>query len=113
MISRTAGDNDSAGKKTEFDLRYNFSVPGKTQKVRFVAALPRTISEKQKVTVSFDPRPHRIFRKDGNRYAEFIFNNPKGDFEIVFHVKAEILRCDLFTLRKKGDPNRGERPRSY
>ncbi len=43
-------------------LCYDFFVPGKTHKIKFVVALPKTIPDRQKVReIEFFPRPSREF----------------------------------------------------
>ena len=87
----------------DMHLCYNFFVPGKTHKIKFVVALPKTIPDRQKVReIEFFPRPSREFSSNcGNQYAEFIFSEPKRRFDVEIHVKAELFRYDLSTARKK------------
>jgi len=84
-------------------LCYDFFVPGKTHKIKFVVALPKTIPDRQKIReIECFPRPSREFSsKCGNQYAEFIFTEPKRRFDVEIHVKAELFRYDLSTARKK------------
>jgi len=84
----------------EFDLSYEFSVPGETHRISFVAVLPRTIPDRQTVLgISYSPKPSRIFNRNGNRYAEFVFVRPERHVEIKISVKAELFRYDLMTAR--------------
>ena len=87
----------------EMHLCYDFFVPGKTHKIKFVVALPKTIPGRQKVyEIDFFPKPSRKFSSNsGNQYAEFIFSEPKRRFDVEIHVKAELFRYDLSTARKK------------
>ena len=86
----------------EMHLCYDFFVPGKTNKIKFVVALPKTIPDRQKVReIEFFPKPSREFSSNsGNQYAEFVFSEPKRRFEVEIHVKAELFRYDLSTARK-------------
>ena len=88
--------------KVEFELGYEFSVPGKTPVVKFVALLPQTISGRQKILgVDYSQEPSRIFSKNGNRYAEFVFVKPEKPFKVQINIKAELFRYDLSTAREK------------
>jgi len=84
----------------EFDLTYDFSVPGQTRSISFVVVLPTTIPCRQKIlSRSYLPKPSRIFNENGNRYAEFVFNKPERHEKVKIRVKAELYRYDLLTSR--------------
>ena len=51
----------------EFDLTYDFSVPGETRRMSFIVVLPKTIPNRQKIlSRSYSPKPSRIFNENGN-----------------------------------------------
>ena len=55
----------------DFDLNYDFSVPGKTRRISLTVVLPETIPDRQKIlSIDYSPKPSRVFGKNGNRYAE-------------------------------------------
>jgi len=84
----------------EFDLSYDFSVPGETQRVEFRIIVPQTIESRQNIlSVSYSPQPSRIFDENGNRYAEFVFVQPDRHVNVVMTVRAELLKYDLLTAR--------------
>lgn len=87
----------------EWHLFYEFFVPGDTPEIKLVAALPKTIADRQKIRwVKCFPKPLRKFTsKSGNEYAEFIFTEPKKRFNVEIHVRAELLRYDLSTAQKR------------
>lgn len=86
----------------EFDLYYNFSVPGETHRVSLTVILPKSIRDRQKIIrTKFSPKPSRTFNKNGNRYAEFVFTKPKKKIEIKISMKAELFRYDLLTATEK------------
>lgn len=94
----------SQNRTVEFDLSYDFSVPGRTYKIDFVVPVPKTIPGRQNIlSTSYSPTPSRIFDENGNRYAAFVFNNPGKKEKVTISVKAELFRYDLLTARK----NRG------
>ena len=77
---------------------YEFSVPGETSKIRFVCLIPKTIEDRQTIfDISYSVSPSRIYDTQGNRYAEFVFLNPKEDFQVRTSVKAQLIRYDLIT----------------
>ncbi|HUT28915.1 MAG TPA: transglutaminase domain-containing protein [Sedimentisphaerales bacterium] len=92
------GPNNSV----ELVLTYKFSAPGRTERVRFVVLLPKTISGRQKISTTCSPKPSKIFNENGNRYAEFIFEKPKKSFSATVKIQAELSRYDLATAREKG-----------
>ena len=94
----------SQSRIVEFELSYDFSVPGETRKIEFIVLVPKSIPDRQNIlSTSYSPRPSRIFDENGNHYAEFIFDKPDRHEEVKISVKAELFRYDLLTARK----NRG------
>jgi transglutaminase-like putative cysteine protease len=93
----------------ELDLVYDFSVPGKTFRISFVVILPETIPGRQNILgIKYSPKPTRIFNKNGNRYAEFVFIKPDRQEKVKINIKAELLRYDLFTAREQEGKGRYE-----
>ena len=92
----------AASNEIEFDLTYDFSVPGQTQSISFIVVLPTTIPGRQKIlSRSYSPRPSRIFNENGNRYAEFAFKKPQRHEKVKIRVKAELYRYDLLIASGK------------
>lgn len=86
----------------EFDLNYDFSVPGQTRSMRFVVVLPTTTPGRQRImSRSYSPKPSRIFNENGNRYAEFVFKNPQRHEKVKIRIKAELYRYDLLSASGK------------
>ncbi|MCH8120941.1 MAG: transglutaminase domain-containing protein [Planctomycetes bacterium] len=95
----------------EFDLSYDFSSPGETHRINFIVVLPKTIPDRQSIlSIKYSPKPSRIFHKNGNRYAEFVFIKPSRQVEIEINIRAELFRYDLLTARKK---RKKDRPQDY
>ena len=89
-------------KEVEFELGYEFSVPGKTSAIKFVALLPQTIPGRQKILdMNYSQEPARVFSENQNQYAEFVFIKPERRFEVQINIKAELFRYDLSTARDK------------
>jgi len=84
----------------EFDLKYNFSVPGRTERIEFRVAVPQSIEGRQNIlSVSYSPNPSRVFEANGNRYAEFVFDQPDRHASVTITIKAELFKYDLLTAR--------------
>jgi hypothetical protein len=87
-------------RTVEFDLLYDFSVPGETQRIEFRVAVPQTIENRQNIlSVSYSPEPSRIFEENANRYAEFVFVQPDRHVNVAITVRAELFKYDLLTAR--------------
>jgi transglutaminase-like putative cysteine protease len=87
----------------ELYLTYDLLVLGKTYKISFVTLVPQTIPDKQVISrINYSPKPSRIFSRNGNQYAEFVFVNPKRYIKIKIKVKAELFEYTLMTAIKKG-----------
>ena len=84
----------------EFDLKYDFSIPGETHAIGLVVLIPRTIPGRQKIiSRSFSPKPSRIFHVNGNDYAEFGIRQPQRHEKININIKAELFRYDLLAAK--------------
>lgn len=84
----------------EFDLRYDLSVPGETHVANLVVLVPRSIPGRQKILErTYWPKPSRVFHRNGNDYAEFVFRRPERHEEVKIRIKAELFRYDLLTAR--------------
>ena len=95
----------------EFDLSYDFFVPGETFRIRFIVVLPQTIPGRQKIlSIKCSPKPSRFFRENGNRYAEFVFVKPDKRMKVEISIKAELLRYDLLIAREKREQDLFEGP---
>lgn len=93
----------------ELDLSYDFSVHRETFRISFVVILPETIPGRQNILgIKYSPKPTRIFNKDGNRYAEFVFIKPGRQEKVEIHIKAELLRYDLLTAREQAEKDHYE-----
>src|SRR4030042_581798 len=63
-------NNLSYTNTVEFNLKYNFFVPGDTHRLSLIVALPRTLPDRQKIlSTKFSTKPARIFNENSNRYA--------------------------------------------
>ena len=90
--------------KVELDLTYDLLVRGKTNKISFVTLVPQTIPDRQTISsINYSPKPSRIFSRNGNQYAEFVFFNPKRYVKIKINVKAELFEYTIMTAIEKGE----------
>ena len=86
----------------ELDLSYDFTTTGETRRLILIAVIPKTIPDRQKIIdIQYSKKPLRIFEENDNRYAEFIFNKPDKEIKIDIRIKAELLRYDLSTAKRK------------
>ena len=93
--------------KVELDLAYDLLVRGKTYKISFVTLIPQTIPDRQTIShINYSPKPSRIFSRNGNQYAEFVFVNPKRYVKIRIKVKAELFEYTIITAIEKGEKKR-------
>lgn len=80
---------------------YDFTVTGQTHRISFVIPLPQSRPNRQDIlSIGYDPKPSRIFKRDGRRYAEFVFKRPEEKVTATIRIKAELFKYDLFTAMK-------------
>ena len=95
-------NNTIQSNTVDLDLTYDFSIPGDTYRINFVVILPETIPDRQRIlSLRYSPKPSRIFNKNGNRYAEFVFIKPDRQEKVEINIKAQLFRYDLFMAREK------------
>jgi transglutaminase-like putative cysteine protease len=64
--------------------------------------IPRTLPGLQKIlSIRYSTEPVVIYDKEGNRYAQFVFRQPKESIKITMTIDAEIYRYDLATAKGK------------
>ncbi|MHC4570200.1 MAG: transglutaminase-like domain-containing protein [Planctomycetota bacterium] len=100
----------------EFDLKYDFSVPGETRMISLVVLIPKTIPGRQKIiSRGYSHKPSRIFHENGNHYAEFMIREPQRHEEVKIRVKAELFPYDWLNVRTGAaeDPNGNGRPGDF
>lgn len=94
MIARSADNNE-----VRITMDYKVHLTGRNDYVRLVTLVPKNISNKQKVlNVRYSLEPARLFEENGNRYAEFFFNDPRGDIDILINADVALQRADLSSL---------------
>lgn len=92
-------------------MGYQISIPGETSRIRFVVVIPKTMPGRQKIlSIDYSPEPQRLFNRNGNRYAEFVFRKPQRLISITVTIKAELFRYDLATARKNAQETPPDRP---
>ena len=99
--NETPESEERKAKEIQLDLRYDFTVPGKTSKVKFIVALPKTIPDRQQISIKYTPEPSKYIKKDGNRYAAFIFIRPRKRFKVEIIIRAKLFKYDLLQARSK------------
>lgn len=75
----------------QISFRTQFEIVGPTQLLKYSLLLPPHIEGRQEIEdLSFSPSPHRIYEKNGNRYAEFRIPRPKEDVYILMNVTVRM-----------------------
>jgi len=106
---RRPQNSATQGNMVELNLSYDLSMPGETSRINFVVILPETIPGRQNIlSIRYSPKPTRIFNKNGNRYAEFLFIKPDKQEKVKINIRAELLRYDLLTAREQAGKDRYE-----
>jgi len=83
----------------------------KKPSVVVTSLIPKTIENKQEVlSTHFSIEPSKVYELGNNRYAEFVLENPKGSLDIQVTSKIKLLRNDLSSAKKRGNPNPTEVP---
>jgi len=105
-IRPPAGRTNAQSNTVEFDLSYDFTVSGQTRRISLTALIPKTIPDRQNIIdIQYSQKPSRIFDQNGNRYAEFVFYKPEKDINIDISIKAELIKYDLVTAKRKRTTN--------
>jgi transglutaminase-like putative cysteine protease len=95
----------------EFDLTYEIFASDGTRRVNFLLLIPKTLPNRQRIlSTKYSIEPSRVFNKNGNRYAEFVLNNPQKRTDIVVSIRAELFRYDLETARRMRIKNTSKGP---
>lgn len=81
-----------------FNISYTLTVPSSVNRMQFLVLLPHTLPDRQKIiSIDYTPEPQRIFQKNGNTYAEYVFNSPAKQTYIDIFIKTRLYRYDLST----------------
>ena len=100
----------SHARMNTYDLlfTYRFTPRSNTEKIRFIAIIPRNRSNRQTVSdLNFSVKPYRVFMEKGTKYAEFIIVKPHGNFEINISAKIRLYDYDLNSAYRAGGFDRG------
>lgn len=100
--TRTHRTKPANSDQVEFDLCYDFSIQAMPSKLNFVTVIPQSIPDRQKILdIKYSTEPEKVFSKNGNTYAQFVFPKPKAQFQLKISVRALLYRYDLSTAQKK------------
>ena len=87
-------------------ITYKVSVPGDTRWVRLTALTPESMPNIQKIKrIDYSIKPFRFFRQNGNRYAEFMIQNPDRIEKLEIIISAELYSYDLQTAKENKNKN--------
>jgi hypothetical protein len=105
-IRLPSGRTIKPNNTVDLDLSYDFSVSGQTRRLSLTALIPKTIPNRQKIIdIQYSIKPLRVFDQNGNRYAEFVFYKPEKEINIDISIKAELIKYDLVTAKRKRKTN--------
>jgi len=106
---------DRSVQHLDLSMRYDFKIPGKTSKVRFLVILPRTIQGRQTVSgLTFHgEQPHRVFKRGGTSFAEYLFKNPNEDKRVEITARVVIVPSDLDAIRSSRLPGPTRQTRTF
>lgn len=87
---------DADSKVVQLNMKYQIRITGRTDRVRLVTLVPKTVEPKQKVLdIRYSLPPARLFESDGNLYAEFILYKVERDIDINIDAVLALRRYDL------------------
>lgn len=83
-------------RRLSLTMRYDFSATGDTSKVMVTFLVPQSLDRRQRVrSIEYSAQPQKIFSANGNRYAQFVFDRPKGKHSIEVKARVDVYRYDL------------------
>lgn len=90
-----------SGAPINFEISYEFLIPGDTDSIAFTTCIPADYKYRQKIKdYGFSVQPDRIFTDDGNRYALFKLTHPANKFFISMDIQMELFDFDLLAAQK-------------
>jgi hypothetical protein len=93
-------------KKLDFSLCYDFRIKKGRPDILLRVNIPKTMQGRQKILeVLYSRQPSRIFSKNGNDYAEFVFRRAQEPVKVEIRIKADLIRYDLATGETRPLPN--------
>jgi len=103
----------SKSSKTEvdFSLCYDFVTLEKTSGILLRVNIPKSIPDRQRIlAIKYSREPSRVFSKNGNNYAEFIFERPQRQVKVEISIRADIFRYDLAQAEMQSQKNLPKNP---
>ena len=96
---RAAEPSDSStesARVVHMEMRYKIEAPGDTQRARFLLLVPRDLPGRQRVqSLEWILPPTETYERAGGLEAEWIFDDPKGSFELGCVLTVELVPFDL------------------
>jgi hypothetical protein len=88
-----------AGSRVSVTLGFDITAPPTARNVVLMVLVPRSLPGRQKIlAVRATPEPKKMFEKDGNRFALFVFPTLPQPQQVVIRVDAEVYRHDWATV---------------
>ena len=83
-------------KIVHMEMRYKIEAPGDTQRARFLLLVPKDLPGRQRVqSLEWILPPTKTYERAGGLEAEWIFDEPKGRFELGCVLSVELVPFDL------------------
>ncbi|MEE9614693.1 MAG: transglutaminase domain-containing protein [Thermodesulfobacteriota bacterium] len=93
------------GRVVTLNMSYRISSENASG-ITLLSLVPRTLPGRQIVRdLSYFPEPSRVFDENGNRYAEFVIDDPGGGLTVRIDASVEILGYDLSSASPIGSFN--------
>jgi transglutaminase-like putative cysteine protease len=92
----SGGASSHDARVVHIEMRYRIEAPGETDRARFLLLVPRTLPGRQ-TALSFEwiLPPTHTYQRTGGIEAEWIFDDPKGSFELGCVLSLELHPSDL------------------
>ncbi len=107
-LVQRASATDWSPKQVTCTWKYDVKPSRKTKKILLITLVPRSIKGRQEViSLKYSHRPKKVFTKHGNRYARWVFKNPRRPFTIRVDAVINLSQYDLSVAAE--EPARAKR----
>ncbi len=100
-----SGPEPPRSRLASFRFTYTIRPAGATERIAFLAVLPRNLLKRQEIReIRFSLPPSRVFQRGHQRYAEWVLRDARAALTITVDVEAVLHRYDLATARRDPAP---------
>ena len=98
--TRSTRANNKYTRRVDFSLHYHIRTSGQTPEIKLRVNLPQTIPDIQRIiSTNFSPQPTRVFTKNGNKYADFVFHTSPKRLSVKIDIKADLFVRSPVTMQ--------------